>query len=186
MAIQPPSDILLDVANAADPVAVRAATARLAALAADPGAANAGFSEALGQAAKGGRAAAPSGPLASSAAANSPAASSPAATLAALPSPVGGGHSAPRPPHPDRKFEAVLLQSFVESMLPKESELFGDKESSGVYRSMMAEQLANQIAAAGGIGLAKSLESKHPAAPPDGAASAAGVNAATVPSGKPA
>ena len=57
------------------------------------------------------------------------------------------------------------MTSFVESMLPKDAELFGDKQSAGVYRSMMAEQFANQIAKAGGIGIAKAVEHSHPAAP---------------------
>ncbi len=159
MAIQPPSDILLDVANAADPATVRAATVRLAALAADPGAADAGFSEALSRAGRAQPGAAPAVPDASR-----------------LPSPVGGVHRNAAVGGADayRKFEAVLLQSFVETMLPKDSELFGDKESAGVYRSMMAEQLANQIANAGGIGLAKSLQNKSPQAAPPAAAPGGG------------
>ena len=69
-----------------------------------------------------------------------------------------------------RKFEAVLLQNFVESMLPKDDESFGDAASAGIYRSMMAEQLANQIANAGGIGIAKAIEKAHPAGAPKAAA----------------
>ena len=62
-----------------------------------------------------------------------------------------------------QKFEAVLLQQFVESMLPKDDELFGDKTSAGVYRSMMAEQFATQLAKSGGIGIAKAVAAAHPA-----------------------
>ena len=153
MAISPPSDILLDVAAAADPGKVRAATARLAELAANSDAANAGFSDALAQAKV--------TPAAGSAA-------NAAATMASRAAPTGASHAAGTHGKASAytKFDAVLLQNLIESMLPQDSELFGDKNSAGVYRSMMAEQLANQIAAAGGVGVAKALEAAHPAAPP--------------------
>ena len=61
-----------------------------------------------------------------------------------------------------QKFEAVLLQNFVESILPKDSELFGDKNSADIYRSMMAEQLANQLAKSGSLGIAKQIMAAHP------------------------
>ncbi len=155
MAISPPSDILLDVATAADPVKVRAATARLAELAADPNAANVGFSDALAQAKV----------MPTAGSIGSPA--TVAATSASRAAPAGATHNGAAKGKASvyTKFEAVLLQNFIESMLPQDSELFGDKNSAGVYRSMMAEQLANQVAAAGGIGIAKALETAHPAAP---------------------
>lgn len=147
MAISPPSDLLLDVARAADPAKVREATAKLARLAADPSAANDGFGKAL-------------------AAAKVTSASSSAAptTTAPLPASAGSLRGAAHPKTDTyKKFEAVLLQNFVESMLPKDDETFGDAASAGIYRSMMAEQLANQIANAGGIGIAKAIEKAHPA-----------------------
>jgi flagellar protein FlgJ len=155
MAISPPSDILLDVARAADPTKVQAATARLARLAADPAATNEGFSKAM--------AAARSEAKAQTASTNVSVAALATGTPAAraLPAQVG------TKPKTDvyQKFEAVLLQSFVESMLPKDEELFGDKNSAGVYRSMMAEQFATQISKAGGIGIAKAVAHAHPAFP---------------------
>lgn len=149
MAIAPPSDLLLDVARAADPAKVREATAKLARLAADPSAPNEGFGKALA-------AAKADGPtLAASARPATPALQpGTARTLRAAAQPKTDAY---------RKFEAVLLQTFVESMLPKDDENFGDAASSGIYRSMMAEQLATQIANAGGIGIAKSIEKAHPA-----------------------
>ena len=147
MAISPPSDLLLDVARAADPAKVREATAKLARLAADPSAPNEGFGKALAAAKVTG-----------------------ASTLGPKPTafPVASGAGSLRAgaqPKADtyKKFEAVLLQTFVESMLPKDDESFGDAASSGIYRSMMAEQLATQIANAGGIGIAKAIEKAHPA-----------------------
>ncbi|PPD45176.1 MAG: hypothetical protein CTY15_05190 [Methylocystis sp.] len=57
------------------------------------------------------------------------------------------------------KFEAFILQSWLESLLPKEdSGAFGSGASANVWRSMMAEQLGVQLAHAGGIGLQKALD----------------------------
>ena len=146
MAISPPSDILLDVANAADPAKVRLATNRLAKLAADPAATNEEFGKALvaARADTGKETPAVSPPLSSAATAH--------LTV----------NRAPQGKDVYQKFEAVLLQNFVESMLPKDDDLFGDKNSAGAYRSMMAEQLATQLAKAGGIGIAKTIEKAHP------------------------
>ena len=157
MAIQPPSDILLDVASAADPAKVRAATARLAKLAADPAAIDKDFGKALAAATSTGKAGvAATSPTPTSLHA---ATSSDATTLKRGVTHKGDVY---------QKFEAVLLQNFVESMLPKDDELYGGKETAGAFRSMMAEQLANQISKAGGIGIAKAVEHAHPAhaAPP--------------------
>lgn len=156
MAISPPSDILLDVASAADPAKVRAATARLAALAADPGAQNVGFSEALS------RVNTQASAAQTSASQVSTLSSSSASPFAASTTTVAPHDVSIAKPNAYRKFEAQVLQTFIESMLPKDDEVFGDKESSGVYRSLMAEQLANQMAGAGGIGLAKAIEAAHP------------------------
>lgn len=145
MAIQPPSDILLDVANAADPAQVRAASARLAKLAADPAAA-ADFNQALTTVAQQDQT-----PFAGP------------GPRVAIGAPTNRIDRAPKDAAAAyQKFEAVLLQKFVEAMLPKDDQLYGDKESAEVYRSMMAEQFANQIAKAGGIGIAKSMAAKHP------------------------
>lgn len=162
MAIQPPSDILLDVAAAADPEKVRAATARLAKLAADPAVVDKEFGKALAAATAAGKAGASSTgatTLAGKAAPPTHLAASDAPTLKRDLSHKGDIY---------QKFEAVMLQSFVEAMLPKEDELYGGKETAGAFRSMMAEQLANQISKAGGIGIAKAVEHAHPAhaAPP--------------------
>jgi peptidoglycan hydrolase FlgJ len=63
-----------------------------------------------------------------------------------------------------RKFEAFILQTFVETMLPKESEeVFGKGTAGSVWKSMLAEQLGNQLAKGKGIGIAKQLAAAHPA-----------------------
>ena len=152
MAISPPSDILLDVANAADPAKVRLAQARLAKLAADPAAVNGDFGKALSVAAKDGKSFV--GKLPSQQV---------AALHPTIGAPAGGTHVAAKGAKDAyQKFESLLLQNFVEAMLPKDDDLYGDKTSAGVYRSMMAEQFANQLSKAGGIGIAKSIAAKHP------------------------
>lgn len=139
MAINPPSDIVLDVLRAADPTEARTATNRLRKLAGAAPAEATGF-----------------------------------AALADRPLPAPG----PRLPfHADsarvalnsdlnsnedrsvlRRFEALVLKSFVESMLPKESSaLFGEGSAGRVWRSMLAEGLADELASSGGIGIADSL-----------------------------
>ncbi|SHO63197.1 Rod binding protein [Pseudoxanthobacter soli DSM 19599] len=60
-------------------------------------------------------------------------------------------------------FEAMALSSFVQEMLPKDAEaVFGSGTAGDVWKTMLAEQIGNQIAAAGGIGIAKQLLKSHP------------------------
>ncbi|WP_237478244.1 rod-binding protein [Lichenibacterium dinghuense] len=142
MSIAPPSDIILDVAQAADPRRLQAATTKLNAMAAASGGEPADFGALLASAAGAKpRPAAPSPPGASTLVPG------PAATLPGL--------------SPYQKFEAVLLQTFVQEMLPKDDKLFGDAASADAYRGMMAEQLANQLARSGRIGIAKMIEHAH-------------------------
>ncbi len=57
-----------------------------------------------------------------------------------------------------RKFEAFVLQTFVESMLPQNaSEIFGKGTAGTIWRSMLAEQISNEMAKGEGIGIAKQL-----------------------------
>jgi flagellar protein FlgJ len=57
-----------------------------------------------------------------------------------------------------RKFEAFVLQMFVESMLPKDAEeIFGKGSAGNIWRSMMAEQIGNEMAKGKGIGIAQQL-----------------------------
>ena len=56
---------------------------------------------------------------------------------------------------PFQQFEAFVLQSFIENMLPEDNEaVYGNGLAGGMWKSMMAEQIANQLAKAGGIGIA--------------------------------
>jgi len=145
-------DLVLDVLEAADPVAQRAATAKLDALKSS----DADFAATMDAEVSKAKAAA---------------ADQSAATLAETQSTAVNGPPVQviKKPGPDevyRKFEAFILQTFVETMLPKESEqVFGKGTAGGVWKSMLAEQLGNQLAKGKGIGIAKQLAAAHPAGP---------------------
>ena len=140
MSIAPPSDIILDVAQAADPQRLQAATVKLNSMAAASGGMPADFHALLASAAS--RPAHPGGTAGSTLSTSTPATIRPSMS-------------------PYRKFEAVLLQTFVQEMLPKDDKLYGDASTADAYRSMMAEQLANQLAKSGRIGIAKMIEKAH-------------------------
>lgn len=60
-----------------------------------------------------------------------------------------------------RDFEAFVLQSFIESMLPEKSEsVFGTGRAAAFWKSMLAEHVANELAHAGGIGIARLVEAE--------------------------
>ena len=57
------------------------------------------------------------------------------------------------------KFEAYLIQTMVEQMLPKQTDsAFGSGFSGNTWRSMMAERIANVVAEHGGFGVAAQME----------------------------
>lgn len=130
MAIKPPSDIVLDVVRAADPARQRVAVEKLT---------------------------------------GSPS-TQPAHEFAEL---VGGarspdrfgtcGEPASRPgndeaPDAFRSFEAFFIQNFLQSMLPKAAEAtYGSGTAGEVWRSQLAEKMGDEIAKAGGIGIADRL-----------------------------
>ncbi len=130
MAITPPSDLILEVSKAADPVGLREATSRLRSIAA--GGSGDGFALAF----KG---------------ASSRVSPDGNGFRAAGSTALGG--SAAR--SPGEKFEAMILTQFVETMLPDDAEMvFGKGASGEIWKSMLAEQVATQLAASGGVGIA--------------------------------
>uniref|UniRef100_Q07SF0 Flagellar protein FlgJ N-terminal domain-containing protein n=1 Tax=Rhodopseudomonas palustris (strain BisA53) TaxID=316055 RepID=Q07SF0_RHOP5 len=155
MTVAPVQDLIVDVMAAADPAAQRVATHKLAraAAGADPDFA-ATVDRKIDAAA-----------LERTEA--TPGEGSGAVTRAALDGTghatmikATGGNSAVY-----RKFEAFILQMFVESMLPKDAtEVFGKGTSGTVWRSMLAEQISNEMAKGNGIGIAKQLEKSRAAA----------------------
>jgi Rod binding domain-containing protein len=131
LAISPPSDIVLDVARAVGPDGLDAARQRLATRS---GASASGADATFS--------------LSFSGSARSAAASRTADAAAGADT--------------FRKFEAVVLQSFVQAMLPKEaSAVYGEGFAGDMWKSMMATQLADALAARGGIGIAASLATAH-------------------------
>jgi flagellar protein FlgJ len=143
-------DLVLDVLEAADPVTQRAATAKLDALKSS----DADFAATM------------------DAEAGKAAATESATKVSEVHSDAVNGEpvrviKAPASGEVYRKFEAFILQTFVETMLPKDSEeVFGKGTAGGVWKSMLAEQLGNQLAKGKGIGIAERLAAAaHPPGP---------------------
>jgi Rod binding domain-containing protein len=73
--------------------------------------------------------------------------------LAAMPSAKAG-----KAAEAFRQFEAFVLQSFIETMLPKNAEVvFGKGSAGAIWKSMLAEKLADQISRSGGVGIAQRI-----------------------------
>ncbi|WP_441238162.1 rod-binding protein [Bradyrhizobium sp. 930_D9_N1_4] len=146
-------DLVLDVLDAADPVTQRAATAKLDALKSSDADFAATMDAEIGKA--------------KAAAADQSASKVVAgAQSTAVNGPPVQVIKAPASGEVYRKFEAFILQTFVETMLPKESEqVFGKGTAGGVWKSMLAEQLGAQLAKGKGIGIAKQLAASRPAGP---------------------
>ena len=134
MAISPPSDIVLDVARAVEPDALEAARAKLASRAGmAPGA--------LG-------AAAVSQPFSLGDMRNSAMARRATQTDAT--------------PESYRKFEGMVLATFVQSMLPKQADaVYGEGMSGDMWKSLLSQELGTVMADRGGIGIADSLLKDH-------------------------
>ncbi|MBP0441262.1 rod-binding protein [Tianweitania sediminis] len=61
-------------------------------------------------------------------------------------------------PQTHQKFEAMVLQSFLQSMMPNDSEtVYGGGMAGDIWKSMLAEQIAGVMAKRGGIGIADRL-----------------------------
>lgn len=57
-----------------------------------------------------------------------------------------------------QKFEAVVLSTFVQAMMPKDStSVFGEGLSGDMWKAQMSEKLGEQLAKSGGIGIADRL-----------------------------
>ncbi len=138
MAISPPSDLVLDVVKAADPLEVQAAQEKLkanqAAFAANSLAeAGKGFTSAVDILDR-------------------------ASDKAGLADVKNRSTTTEEVPETYRKFEAMVLQNFIKNMLPSESEeVYGKGATGDIWKGMMAEQLGNTMAKGDGIGVAKQL-----------------------------
>jgi Rod binding domain-containing protein len=159
LAINPASDVVLGVMLAADPQKYRAAAERLRQL-----------SEAASTIADAALPA-PSLPVTSEQAASPPAPASNVGRASA----VRGSAAAAKVSKTTDAFaqlEAFVLQSFIQSMLPKNARhVFGKGTAGDVWRSMLAEKLGNEIARSGQVGIAKRLAQAHALAHGGGATS---------------
>ncbi|HZZ26141.1 MAG TPA: rod-binding protein [Roseiarcus sp.] len=145
MAFNPRTDVVLEVASAADPSRASLAAQRLNAIAGS-NATPADFVSSLNQAA--GVANAPPSSLPGGADARSR-----LAEAANEPEKLGKAKT---------QFEAMMLNSFVGELLPKDSgEVFGQGMAGDMWRSMLAEQVSTQIAKSGKLGLARRLFATH-------------------------
>ncbi len=61
-----------------------------------------------------------------------------------------------------RKFEGVVLQTFIQSMLPRNAEdVYGKGVAGDMWKSMMAGKIADVMTERGGIGIATRLLADH-------------------------
>ncbi|PPQ38569.1 hypothetical protein CKO16_09770 [Rhodoblastus acidophilus] len=136
MAISPVSDLILDVARAADPQKASAASRALTSGASAP----AEFSTALTRAA----------PQVDS---SRYAYREPASTLTPAMSPARKAAIG---------LESVLLKSMIDEMLPKDApDVYGSGVAGDVWRSMMSEKIAEQVAKSGALKIADRLFATH-------------------------
>jgi Rod binding domain-containing protein len=139
MSISPATDIVLDVARAADPARYKRAVAKLDAAAATA------FTEQL--------AAEETAPV------QAPAAEGEAIVRQASRTPV---------PKPDdaandktaaiyRQFEAMALANMLEAAMPSNEGFFGKGVAGDTWKSMLIDQIAAEMAKQGGVGIAEQL-----------------------------
>jgi peptidoglycan hydrolase FlgJ len=169
VSIKPPSDIVLDVARAADPASSAAAAERLARIAGD-GKADPDFSSVMAEV----ETASPM-PGGADAAATGRTGAAPAAVPLIEPrfaSAEPAVASADAGEKAYKGLESILLQSVVSTMLPEDSEYFGEGSAGAIWRSMLAEQLGDTLAKRMDLNImpkylrgAQSQAPKHEAAP---------------------
>ncbi len=143
MSIKPPSDIVLDVAKAADPMTALAATRKLTQVAgfdrAEPEDFSSVYMSDSGESAQ-------------------------QRVVSGVNNMLGSNGGAPAGIKVDgdprtkafKGLEQLVLKQLVETMLPKDAvEMFGHGTAGDVWRSMLADQLATQIGKTVDLGLSK-------------------------------
>ncbi len=143
--MDPKTDILLGVSNAADPARIREAVGKLKELSGDKGE----FATMLA-ASKGWNTTStgPEDALAPPSASVTPGSK---ATVAANTTGLGDVFN---------KLEAFIMQTFIQSMLPKDAPaVYGKGTAGDVWKGMLAEKMGNEVAKSGQLGIAKRLAS---------------------------
>jgi len=135
-----PSDLIVDVARAADPARAATVTRRLETLGSTGAAQSPDFANAL------------------TAAGSLPSARPNVAGASRLLSAAAPPAVASRADKARVQFEATLLNSFVSEMMPKEdSSVYGGGYAGDMWRSLLAEKISNEIAKSGSLGIARNL-----------------------------
>ncbi len=139
MSISPATDIVLDVARAADPARYKRAVAKLDATAATA------FTEQL--------AAEETAPVRAPAAESEPIAQSANRTPVPMPSDPATDKIATT----YRQFEAMALANMLEAAMPSDEGFFGKGVAGDTWKSMLIDQIASEMAKQGGVGIAEQL-----------------------------
>ncbi len=149
LAIQPPSDIVLDVVRAADPAARNRAMQRLQAIAGD------GISRTGPSANSGARSTVHSGPRSLFTTELMYAGRHPAGTTFSGVGSAAQAQSA-RSLKAFQQYEAFVMQSFVSSMMPKGATATYGKGTAGQFwKSMMAQEIGKEISKSTRLGIAE-------------------------------
>lgn len=144
MSIKPPSDILLDVARAADPAKSTAAVERLTRLGADGGADDVQFRDVLGKV-------------------NAPRSSLPAIAEPRFANTQPEKVKETAQTKAYQGFTALLLENLVDNMMPDDDDgFFGSETGAGVWRSMLAQELGTSLSKTVDLGIgSKHVKSAH-------------------------
>src|ERR1700722_7272123 len=150
MAIKPSSDIVLEVLKAADPLRAQATTQRLTTLGGGSVGAADDFTKVL-DATEQSSIERPEG---------APDLSNFRARLSGVSLEEANAQKAART---EIDFEASMLKTFVDPILPKdEADVYGQGTPGDIWKSMFADQIARQIAKSGAFGISKRLFATHP------------------------
>jgi peptidoglycan hydrolase FlgJ len=150
MAIKPSSDIVLEVLKAADPLRAQATTNRLTALGGGSVGAADDFTRVLD--------------ATEQSSIERPEATPDLSNMRARLSGVSLDEAnAQKAARTEIDFEASMLKTFVDAILPKdEADVYGQGTAGDIWKSMFADQIARQIAKSGAFGISKRLFATHP------------------------
>ncbi|OYY30359.1 MAG: hypothetical protein B7Y65_00715 [Azorhizobium sp. 35-67-15] len=152
MGIQLTTDIVMDVVKAGNPARTQKITSTLKAI-------GSGFSQAMSQQGA-------IGPANGLAYAPTSAVGLQNATALTKTSAAGGPAASVH-----RKFESMVLSQFVQAMLPSQATaVYGSGNAGQIWKSMLAEKVADEVARHGGIGIADRIASAQARVTPSFAA----------------
>jgi hypothetical protein len=157
VSINPPSDIVLDVARASDPQKYRAAVERLMQLG---GTGKAKDTSTVRNASSGAAETFSLPSPARTAPVTSENETAPPTTASALSTATAAQNTTSNDKRAAayQKFEAFLLQTFVEAMLPKDAtNVYGSGTAGDIWRSMFAEHIANELSESAKLGIAERI-----------------------------